>query len=203
MKTMLQLLKQTGRAGFRRSLLLLFSFLLIFTACGESEREQAQQQQYEAQLQQQMIETSESFRTDIAEVLESYFNLKDVLVESDAREAAARTGILVERAGEVDVSGLNDETAMVWASFADLIITNGEQLAEETDVDEQRVYFEDISETMIQVVDTFKPVGYEVYVQSCPMVRDGSAEWLSREEQIRNPYHGDRMLNCGEVLRRI
>jgi hypothetical protein len=56
---------------------------------------------------------------------------------------------------------------------------------------------------MIQVVENFRPVGYEIYVQSCPMVRSGSADWLSREETIRNPYHGDRMMRCGEVLRQI
>ncbi len=182
--------------------LTIFSALLI-AACNEGEREEAQQQQYEAELQQQMVETDETFRAGLSDLLDVYFELKDHLVESDADAAANTIDPLVESAERIDTSGLNDETAMIWASYADLIIGSGRSLANETDVDDQRYHFEGLSDAMIQVVETFRPVGYEVYVQSCPMVRDGSADWLSREEEILNPYHGDRMLNCGEVLRRI
>lgn len=181
----------------------LLLFCLLFKACGETEQEQAQQQQYEAQLQQRIIETTESFRSEVAGVLDDYFELKNVFVESDAEAAENHTQSLVDRTRDVDASSLNEETAMIWASFADVIISSADRLIEHDDIDEQRIYFEDISETMIQIVDTFRPVGYDIYVQSCPMVRDGSAEWLSRNEEIRNPYHGDRMLNCGEVIRRI
>lgn len=189
--------------NMRYFILVLLLFSLLFNACAETEQEQTQQQQYEAQLQQQVIETTESFRSEVAGVLDDYFELKNVFVESDAEAAENSTQSLADRTRNVDVSSLNEETAMIWASFADVIISKADQLVEHDDVDEQRIYFEDISETMIQIVDTFRPVGYDIYVQSCPMVRDDSAEWLSRNEEIRNPYHGDRMLNCGEVIRRI
>jgi membrane fusion protein, copper/silver efflux system len=183
--------------------LIFLPIMLIFVACNERELEQQQQAQYEAQLQQQLIETDQQFRNSLNDVLEVYFELKDSLVSSNANASAEITSDLIQTTENVDVSGLNDETTMIWASFADLIITNSHRLQDQSDVDDQRYYFEDISEAMIQVVDSFRPAGYEIFVQSCPMVRSGTAEWLSREEQIRNPYHGDRMMNCGEVIRRI
>lgn len=177
--------------------------ILILVGCGETDREQQQQARYEAQLQQQLIETNDSFRNDLAEVLETYFLLKDTLVASNAEDAVQLASDLSQKTGEADVFGLNDETVLIWASFADLITTYSNRLMKQTDVDDQRVYFEEISETMIQIVDSFRPVGYEIFVQSCPMVRGKTADWLSLEQQIKNPYQGDRMLHCGEVLRRI
>jgi hypothetical protein len=56
---------------------------------------------------------------------------------------------------------------------------------------------------MIEVVEAFGPLANTVYRQTCPMVRGGSADWLAEEEQIANPYHGSRMLRCGEVVRKI
>jgi len=187
----------------RISKILAATLFLLAMSCGETEREEAQQRQYEAQLQQQAVETNPSFLSDLERLIDIYFEVKDTLVESNADEAAERTRSLVSTTEEVEVSGLNDETSMIWAAFADVIVSSGNQLAGETDIEEQRYHFEDLSETMIQVTETFRPVGYTVYVQSCPMVRDGSADWLSREEDIKNPYHGDRMLHCGEVLRQI
>lgn len=183
-----------------------YSYLLLIPllfACTEGEREQAQQEQYEMQLRQQLIETTEPFRDDLTLLLGHYFNLKDTLVATNPEAAGELAVSLVQAAEAVDVAELNDETVMIWASFADEIVSHGTQLRDQSDVEEQRVHFEDLSETMIQIIDSFRPAGYEIFVQSCPMVRDGSAEWLSREEEIRNPYHGDRMLHCGEILRRI
>ncbi len=38
-----------------------------------------------------------------------------------------------------------------------------------------------------------------VFVQHCPMALDEGAMWLSTSKNIRNPYYGDRMMECGEV----
>lgn len=180
-----------------------FSLFLITVACAESEREQQQQALYEAHLHQQFIETDESFTNGLSGILDVYFDLKDALVSSNTEDAAMYASKLIGETEETDVTGLSDETVLIWSSFADFIITNSDRFLEQSDIDEQRVYFEKISKTMIQVVDSFRPVEYEIFVHSCPMVRDESADWLSLEQHIKNPYHGDRMLNCGEVLRRI
>lgn len=177
--------------------------LLLMTACGPGEREQQQQQQYEADLMQQMIQTDEHFNAELERVFERYFDLKNALVETDAGQAAAASEALVSIVREVQSGTLNEETVLVWSALADRIIAGADRMSRLDEADEQRIHFEEVSDAMISLVETFRPLGYEVYVQSCPMVRDGSADWLSREEQIRNPYHGDRMMNCGEVLRRI
>jgi len=43
-----------------------------------------------------------------------------------------------------------------------------------------------------------------VYLQFCPMANGGKgASWLSKDEEIRNPYFGSRMLKCGRIKETI
>lgn len=178
-------------------------FVCIISGCGPSEQERAQQEQRLMQLQMQLAETTPEFNEQMSAVLDSYFDLKDALVESDAEKAKELAENLKNVAEAVDAEGLNQETTALWLSFREVIIRNSVEMIPLQDVDDQRYHFEYISEAMISMVDTFRPVGYDIYHQSCPMVRGGSADWLSREEQIANPYHGDRMMRCGEVIRRL
>jgi len=62
--------------------------------------------------------------------------------------------------------------------------------------------FIDISNTLVQLVSTFNILDETVYLQYCPMVNnDEGAYWLSKEEEIFNPYFGEKMLKCGETKR--
>ncbi len=177
--------------------------LLTIVGCGPSEQERAQQQQREQQMQMQVVQSTPEFNEQMAEVLERYFDLKDALVASDAEQTAAYAETFRDEVSQISPEGLNEETTAIWVSFSEVMVNSSDALIAEDDVDDQRYHFEYISDTMIEMVDLFRPVGYDIYHQSCPMVRGGSADWLSREEQIANPYHGDRMMRCGEVIRRL
>ena len=182
---------------------LLTAIVFLLASCGPSEQEQAQQEQREQQLQMQMIQTTPEFNEQMSAVLDRYFDLKDALIDSDAEQAKPLAELLKEEAEGVEQAGINEETMALWIAFRTVIEENSEEITGLDDVDEQRYRFEYISDSMIEMVDNFDPVDYELYHQSCPMVRGGSADWLSREERIRNPYHGERMMNCGETIRRI
>lgn len=186
--------------SFKLFLFLLLSFLL---ACGSSDREENLRQQRQMQIQQQLVEFPDDFRLELATLFDVYFDLKDDLVKSDAELSAEKATALADLASRIETSDLNPETEMTWMAFRESLVTESEALAKETDINRQRIPFESLSETMIELVDIFRPAGYEIYHQSCPMVRGESADWLSREEPIANPYHGDKMMHCGEIIRRI
>lgn len=178
--------------------------MFIITACGPTEQEQAQQDQRQMELQQQ--ETSDlnyNFRMEMDSVLTRYFALKDALAESDPEQSAEKAEELSNFTSIVMDEVLEAEDQGLWIGISRIIQTETDNLIAETDVDEQRIYFERISNAMIQMVESFNPVAYTVYHNRCPMAGDGSADWLSREEEIRNPYHGDRMMNCGEIVREL
>lgn len=184
-------------------LITVITFAIYLSACSPSEQERAQQEERQMQLQTQLVETNPEFNQQMSSILDRYFDLKDALVESDAVKAAEMAELLLAESEQVDASSLNTGSTALWDSYSEIISSKSKELIPLTNVDQQRYRFEYISEAMIEMVEMFQPVGYEIYHQSCPMVRDGSADWLSREEQIANPYHGDRMMRCGEVIRRM
>ena len=70
------------------------------------------------------------------------------------------------------------------------------------DVKSLRVYFKGLSNFLLSVADAFSPFSEALYVQYCPMAFDNQgARWLSFNEEILNPYFGNRMLRCGETER--
>jgi Cu(I)/Ag(I) efflux system membrane fusion protein len=53
---------------------------------------------------------------------------------------------------------------------------------------------------MYMLVKEAKLANAGVYHQYCPMAfNDKGAYWLSNEAEIKNPYFGKKMLECGEV----
>ena len=181
-------------------------FVVIFvisTGCSPSKKEQAQQEERRQQMQMQFVESNQEFDDQISTILNHYIDLKDALVESDAETAKVHANSLKSEAKRVNPEGLNQESNALWFSYKEIIENGADELIREENVDDQRYHFEIISEAMIEMIKTFRPVDYTIYHQSCPMVRGGSADWLSLEEQIANPYHGDRMMRCGEIIERI
>ncbi len=64
----------------------------------------------------------------------------------------------------------------------------------------QRKQFKMISNQLIEMVRNVDTWNDKLFVQFCPMADNNTgAFWISREDQILNPYFGDMMLNCGSV----
>jgi len=63
-----------------------------------------------------------------------------------------------------------------------------------------RTSFEKVSDNMFALLKKADLKNANVYRQYCPMAfNDKGAFWLAEESEIRNPYFGKKMLECGEV----
>ena len=62
----------------------------------------------------------------------------------------------------------------------------------EKEIEEARQHFKVISAQIIKLAG--KEEGFRVL--TCPMAGK-NADWVQSAKEIRNPYHGSRMLNCG------
>ena len=68
------------------------------------------------------------------------------------------------------------------------------------DVDQQRIYFQGLSNNMHTFVKNIDHTGMAIYQQYCPMAFDNTgAYWISDNKKVYNPYFGDKMLRCGKV----
>lgn len=175
-----------------KSALTVIIVLSILMACGPTEEEQAQQEQRQLEMQQQ--QTSDlpyNFRMEMDTVLNRYFALKDAFVESESQRAAEEAEALSDFTAEVMDEILDAEERSLWLAVSRIIRDETENLLLESELEEQRIYFERISTAMIRMVESYNPVNYSVYHLSCTGEDDQDAEWLSREETYTNPYQSN------------
>lgn len=123
-------------------------------------------------------------------VLDHYLALKDALVLSDAAKSQEMAKAL---ASTIKASAGLEKAAQMTDSIAN-----------STDLVKQRATFTNLSNELIGVFKKAELVKGSFYVQFCPMANEGNGGyWLAAEQEVRNPYYGDEMLNCGEVKETI
>jgi len=148
--------------------------------------------------------TPQEFKVQLQELLQQYINLKNALVESDPEAAAEAAARFVEYLDEVDMTLLEGQPHMYWMDQMRAMQQHAKSIAESQDVEEQRKQFGFLSDLLIKTVEAFGTARAELYVQHCPMAfDDAGADWLSYEDEVLNPYFGDRMLKCGTVERNL
>ena len=127
-----------------------------------------------------------------AQVLNGYLQVKDALVQTDGTAANKAAAGLVTALGDAE----DDILAKIKADAGKLAATE--------DVEEQRAAFNTLSDNVYELVKATGANKNTVYRQFCPMAFDNTgAFWLSEEEEIANPYFGDKMLKCGSVKERL
>lgn len=141
------------------------------------------------------------FQEQLLAVALAYLPLKDAMVEGKATAIKKATTPVQESLKAVDMSLAKGEAHMHWMALLNPMNEALSQIESSTDRDEQRLQFINLSKALINAVRSFG-TNYEspLYVQFCPMANDDKgAIWLSKEENIVNPYFGDMMLTCGSV----
>ncbi|WP_299312605.1 DUF3347 domain-containing protein [uncultured Aquimarina sp.] len=72
------------------------------------------------------------------------------------------------------------------------------------EVKKQRDFFVTLTIETEKLISTADITSGEVYKQFCPMAFEGNGGyWLSDSKEVRNPYYGDKMLECGSVNQTI
>ncbi|UBZ09130.1 DUF3347 domain-containing protein [Leeuwenhoekiella palythoae] len=135
-------------------------------------------------------------------VLQDYFKLKDALVETNNDKAKQLGATLASTLGSFDASSYSDSEQQELKDIIEDATEHAEHISE-SDMAHQREHFKILTK---DVTDMVAITGTEmnVYEQYCPMYDNNKGgAWLSMNEEIRNPYFGDKMLKCGKVQREI
>lgn len=136
-------------------------------------------------------------------VFDNYFAVKDALVKTDAGASSAKAAELVKAIKAVEMTRLLTEEHTVWMKIMKDLTANAEKIAIAKDVSKQRETFAMLSKNMYELIKVSKQET-PVYYQHCPMYNNGKgANWLSKEEVVKNPYYGSKMLTCGSVQETI
>jgi len=95
-------------------------------------------------------------------------------------------------------------THNAWMDYQGRLSNDLEHVQHFSDIEQLRKAFQAVSATTIEMTNTLKPLDETIYVLHCPMADNNKgADWLSSEKEIKNPYFGSSMLNCGEVTKEI
>lgn len=136
-------------------------------------------------------------------VFDNYFLLKDALITSDGIKTALASKELFAAVNNVKMDKLEMDVHMVWMKVVNLIKEDAELISKSKDINKQRNHFTTLSKDIYSLLKVAK---YEVpvYFQHCPMYNDGKgANWLSKENAVKNPYYGSMMLTCGKTVETI
>jgi Cu(I)/Ag(I) efflux system membrane fusion protein len=77
------------------------------------------------------------------------------------------------------------------------------QLASASELTDKRSAFALLSDELLTLHHTFGIGGRDpLFELHCPMAFDGrGASWIQKDQQIRNPYYGVKMLKCADRVR--
>ncbi|MFV5691574.1 DUF3347 domain-containing protein [Flavobacterium sp. LT1R49] len=136
-------------------------------------------------------------------VFDNYFLLKDALVKTDGKAASSIAKDLSVSLNGVKMDELTMDVHLVWMKVMKDLMAGAKNISETQDIKKQRTLFMSLSKNMHDLIKVAK---YEtpVFYQFCPMTNDGKgANWLSKEDTIKNPYYGSQMLSCGKTVETI
>lgn len=147
--------------------------------------------------------TDQVAQNQLKPVFENYFLLKDALVKTDGKVASIQAKELLSSINEVKMDQLAMDVHMVWMKVLNEITADAKSISETQDIKKQRNVFMSLSKNMHDLIKVAK---YEtpVFYQFCPMANGGKgANWLSKDNAIKNPYYGSQMMSCGKTVETI
>lgn len=154
-------------------------------------------------------ELNETLTAESVDLLHQYYTLKDALVAGDAGAADIATARAKDIATSLKTGIATNATDTATQTRFNALDTLQEGLShilayKDESCEVKRVHFEQVSNGMMRFVKSIALKDNTIYIQYCPMaLNDKGAHWLSSSAEIRNPYFGKKMLECGEVLETI
>ena len=142
-------------------------------------------------------------QTELQLVYANYFALKDALVSSNSALTTTKASALSASIKKVEMDKLDMDVHMVWMKVVENIKADSKSISVTNDLEKQRKIFANLSNEIYSLIKVSK-FDNAVYYQYCPMANGGKgANWLSKENEVRNPYYGSAMMTCGKTVETI
>lgn len=140
----------------------------------------------------------------IDKMIEHYLHLKNALANDNSKDAAASGKEIVDAMKTLDKSLLTNEQKKIYEDVEDDAREHAEHIGENAGkIEHQREHFDILSNDLYDLVKAFGS-SQVLYKYFCPMYNDKEgAIWLSEIKEIKNPYYGKKMPNCGSMEEEI
>jgi hypothetical protein len=188
--------------------------IILFSACNSNDAGSADHKNHDtAKTETNTIARTEEAKTvrpafanldaevsgHVKDVFNHYIHVKTALVNSNASEAQNGAKAIAEVLSGFDRSLLPAEQKAAYDKRIGGINGAAKAIAGSTDLEKQREQFAQLSVHAYELAKAFG-TGKTLYHDHCPMAfNDKGALWLSETKEIKNPYYGEKMLDCGTV----
>ncbi len=146
-------------------------------------------------------EVSPEFRQQLGAAVRAYDALKSALAADDFATAKSAAATFREMLGKIDAGLLEGEANLAWAKNLGPLQSSNAKIAEAIGIKAARAEFQPLSDVLTRSVRQFGVSGVDaLHIAHCWMAFDyKGASWLQTSPEIRNPYFGAEMLQCGSV----
>lgn len=143
-----------------------------------------------------------AFRAQLTDVMGAYLDAKKAMETDNLEEARSGLVAMDDALSEVDKTELDGDAHDAWMQDQNALQSHLAHVDRLEDRSDLRSEFGTLSRILAYSAKQFG-VEEALYVQYCPMAFDGEgAHWLSRSEEIQNPYLPE-MRSCGKVTKRL
>lgn len=148
--------------------------------------------------------TPTAFKNQLGELLGIYLTLKESLIKGEKAENSVLGSRFIAQLKSISPEFPSEEAMEYWMKKKLALEASASNLQEASNLEEQRKHFVVLSEEMIKALVVFGLNNQSIFVDHCPMANaDAGAYWISDYKDIRNPYFGEAMMNCGEIVKEI
>ena len=176
------------------------ALIILLTSCGSnqsSDKKQASHEEHDMPTASQ----EQSSNTELNGVAKINDDKLNAVYEQYTKLTTALTAGNI---AEAKIASNAIETGARIIPGGKSIAASAAKITKAPTLEAQRTAYEKLSNDIIAFVKKAGVSDGELYVQYCPMAfNDKGAAWLSSSKEIRNPYFGKKMLNCGEVKETI
>ena len=134
--------------------------------------------------------------------LSNYYALKNALVATKSADATTAAEKLIVTTDKLKTFLAHDSAHAALRPYVDTILNESVKvtLGKDETCEKQRLAFGTVSRAFYSLLKNADAKNLRTYHEFCPMAfNDKGATWLSDESEIKNPYFGQKMMECGEV----
>lgn len=136
-------------------------------------------------------------KPQINALLKIYYQISDALIAGNAAEAKNKAVAFETDLNQVDMKSMSAAEHTFYMPLQVKLADDIQQIKTAANLEGMRAHFDSFSNNLFKVVKEFKANnGETMYYDYCPMKK---MYWISKEAEIKNPYYGSEMLDCGSV----
>jgi len=183
---------------------LVYAAIITLAACGGKDEKPKVEDIPQAPLAKS--KNSPAFNASFEKVLDDYFHLKDNFITEKDTTINFYARKMMYDADSLKLNELKGDPAIIETakSYATSMSSELKGLSGEKDLQAKRKSFNMLTDQLYNLLRTVQYDREVIYHQHCGMAfdeKDGdvNAYWLSRSNDIKNPYLPKKMLTCGDV----